>query len=155
MANTSLPVVDGAGATQNVDAYSLPNGDIQQAVVIGDGAIDGRIAKIDTDGSIQVETNRATTATVTLVAASTATSVQILPANGVRRGAIVYNSTGAVLNLRYGSTAATATLWSVKLAANASWIIDVPTWEGAVQGIWVGTVGTTAPVGALVTDMSA
>ena len=148
MADSSLSLVDAAGTTRAVDAQTVGT-DFQQTITIGDGTNAGRVAAVDTDGSLYVQTNTCTTAVKTNVTSS-ATSVTILAANNNRRGAIVFNESTAILYLSYGTTAASLTSYSVRLPANTSWIIDVPTWTGEVRGI-----GAAANGFARVTDMSA
>ena len=152
MADSSVAILDGGGISRAVDAQTIGS-DYQQTVTIGDGVNAGRVAVIDTDGSINVETNRCATPTYASVA-STTTATTLLAANANRRGAIIFNNSTAILYLKYGTAGQTGTVsasaFSVRLATMTSWIIDVPTWEGAVQGIWASVNGN-----AQVTDLSA
>lgn len=153
MADDAVMILDHAGTPRPMDAQTVAGGDFQQTVTLGDGVTAGRVAKIDTDGSINVETNRCSVAAVSTVTSVT-TATTLLAANANRRGAIIFNASTAILYLKYGTAAQTgavsATSYSVRIAANTSWIIDVPTWEGALQGIWASVNGS-----AQVTDLSA
>jgi hypothetical protein len=148
MADSNVSLLDSAGNPVTVDAQ-LVGTDRQQTVTIGDGTNAGRIVRVDTDGSLQVETNPATTATKTNVT-STTSSVTILAANANRRGAIVFNDSTSVLYISYGTSTTSTTSFSVKVAAGAVYLLDVPLWNGAMTGIWSAAQGA-----ARVTDISA
>lgn len=78
-------------------------------------------------------------ASVTQVPIS-ATSVGVLSANAVRSTTYIYNATSRTLYLRFGSTAATTTFYSVRLTSNG--FFEIPkSYTGAVQGIWDSTAG--------------
>lgn len=52
MADTSVPITPGAGV--NVDGFTQSNGDIRQAVVLGDASA-ANTAKVNTDGTVAVQ----------------------------------------------------------------------------------------------------
>ncbi len=84
---------------------------------------------------------------VTSVAAS-ATSVTLLAANSRARKRIIFNGGSTTLSIKLGSTAASASSFSVQLASNAAWELPGPLYCGAITGIWAGS-----PTGnALVTE---
>lgn len=76
------------------------------------------------------------TATVTPVAMST-TSAAVTAGSGAPGGQVRYiaNTTANVLYLRFGSAAASATDFTVQLAAGASWENPAPFYSGPIQGI--------------------
>jgi hypothetical protein len=148
MADSNVSLLDSAGNPVTVDAQ-LVGTDRQQTVTIGDGTNAGRIAKVDTDGSLIVETNPATTAVKTNVT-STTTSTTILAANANRRGAIIFNDSTAILYISYGTSTTSTTSYSVRVAAAAVYLLDVPLYSGAMTGVWASANGA-----ARVTDISA
>lgn len=81
--------------------------------------------------------------------ASSVVSLEILPANANRRGAVLVNDSTAVLYIAYAATAS-ATAYTVKLAAGGQHFMDVPVYTGAVSGIWAAANGACR-----VTDLSA
>jgi hypothetical protein len=65
----------------------------------------------------------------------------ILVANANRYGATVYNDSSAVLYLALGTTAASATDYTVQMVANAYY--EVPfSYTGQIRGIWSAATGT-------------
>lgn len=89
---------------------------------------------------------RAGTATDASVADS-ATSVTILAANALRRGAMVYNDSTATLYLRFSSSAASATSFGVKLFADDFYELSAGmVYTGAITGIWATAAGGAARV---------
>lgn len=152
MADSSVAVLDSAGVARNIDAQTLSNGDFQQTVNIGDGVNSGRTMSVEADGSARVGTNVSTVATKSSVTA-VATDVLILAANVNRRGFMIFNEGGAaVLNLSFGTTAASATSYSVRVAANAVYVGDVPLFTGQIRGIWTGTLTSSV---ARITEFTA
>lgn len=79
------------------------------------------------------------TASVTSVASS-ATSVQLLAAVGSAHGRAVYNDSTAVLYLKYGATAS-ASSYTVQVAAGAYYEFPQPVYCGEVDGIWASANG--------------
>jgi hypothetical protein len=72
--------------------------------------------------------------------ASSATSVNLFAANGAAQGRAVTNDSTAVLYLKFGTTAS-ATSYTVQLAAGAYYEFPRPTYGGAVDGIWASANG--------------
>lgn len=71
--------------------------------------------------------------------ASSATTVTLLAANGLRRGATIWNNSTAVLYVNFGATAS-ATACVVKMVADAYY--EVPYgYTGAISGIWASANG--------------
>jgi hypothetical protein len=67
--------------------------------------------------------------------ADSATSVQLIAANPIRRGVTITNDSSARLYVRLGSDAATTALYTVAL--NQFDVYEVPLgFTGAIQGIW-------------------
>jgi accessory colonization factor AcfC len=88
-----------------------------------------------------------TTGTFSTVASS-ATNVTILAANSNRKGATVFNESTQILFLGLSATAASATEYTVQMAANAYY--EVPfNYRGAIQGLWSSVNGN-----ARVTEMT-
>lgn len=87
--------------------------------------------------------NRATTATVTTVAAS-ASSVTLLAANNARKGATITNDSSAVLYVKFGATASTSS-YTVTLAGSGAApfsYYEVPFgYVGIIDGIWASATG--------------
>ncbi len=79
------------------------------------------------------------TANVTNVAASV-TSVTLLAANALRKGAIVFNSSTSILYLKCAATAASNSFTAV-MAPNSEWVLDVY-YTGIISGIWVSANGS-------------
>jgi hypothetical protein len=147
MADSHLTVTDSTGTPRQIDMHTVGD-DLQQVVAIGDGVNPGRTVQINSDGAIRVESNR-TTAAVLSVVASTTTSTTLLAANANRRGALIYNNSTAMLYLVYGAATATSTAFSVRVPANALYVIDTPLWTGQINGVWAAANGN-----AQCTDMT-
>ena len=83
-------------------------------------------------------TNHAKISTVS----SSATSVAIVAAKQARRGGVIYNSSTAILYLRYGggTGAITAGNYTVAVAADGSHEI-LAGFKGAISGIWAAANG--------------
>lgn len=79
------------------------------------------------------------TATLANVASS-ATNVTVFAANGSAKSRAVYNDSTAVLYLKFGATAS-ATSYTVQLAASAYYEFPQPTFAGQVDGIWAAANG--------------
>jgi hypothetical protein len=148
MADSSVAILDASGISRPADAQ-LVGTDYQQTVTLGDGTNAGRVAAIDPDGSVRVETNVCTTATKTNVTSVT-TSVTILAANAARRAALIFNDSTSLLYLSLGTGATSTTSFSVRVAAGTLYVLDIPLWTGAVTGTWSAVNGA-----ARVTDIGA
>jgi hypothetical protein len=140
MADANVSLLDSTGTPRTIDAQTVGT-DYQQTVTLGDGVNAGRVAKVDT--------NPATTAVKTNVTSVT-TSTTILAANANRRGAIVFNDSTSILYISYGTSTTSATSFSVRVAAGAVYLLDVPLYNGAMTGMWSAVNGA-----ARVTDISA
>jgi hypothetical protein len=81
------------------------------------------------------------TATLSNVAAA-AISTSLLAAGAYRKGVLVFNDADEALLLKYGATAS-ATSYTVKIAAGGYWEMPWPVFTGALDGIW-----ENAPTGA-------
>jgi hypothetical protein len=86
-----------------------------------------------------VTTQQDTDATLANVASS-ATSVTVFSGNGAARGRSVWNDSTQVLYLKYGTTAS-ATSYTVQLAAGAYYEFPQPIYAGRVDGIWASANG--------------
>ena len=87
----------------------------------------------------QGRTAPATTATLANVSSS-ATNVTVVAANANRLGLLLYNDSSAVLYLKFGATAS-ASSFTVALAAGAYWEMPQPVYVGIVDGIWASANG--------------
>lgn len=81
------------------------------------------------------------TAATTSNVASSATNVTLFAANGQAHGRAIYNDSTAVLYLKFGATAS-ATSYTVQLAANTSYSFPTPVYVGQVDGIWASANGS-------------
>lgn len=87
-------------------------------------------------------TDRVGTATLTNVASSAAT-VSLFAGSGNARGRSVFNDSSAILYLKFGTTAASTTSYTVQLAAGAYYEFPSdPLYCGPVQGIWASANGS-------------
>ena len=86
----------------------------------------------------------ATNVTVSRVATST-TSGQLLAANAARVGWRVHNEAAVVLYVLFGTGTASATNYSVSVAAASSYECSIP-FAGAVQGVLASGAGSTAQI---------
>lgn len=156
MADSAISLLDSAGVTRLIDAQTVGT-DFQQTVTIGDGVNAGRLAGVEADASLRTINNSATNVAVSSVTGTT-TATTAVAARATRRGAIIFHeSTGTpVLYLLYGTTGQSGTVsssnYTLRLAANTSYFLDVPLWVGAIQCVWTGTVTTTF---ARITDIYA
>ena len=81
-------------------------------------------------------------ATLTQVPAS-ATSVQLLPANAGRRGAVIVNDGTAALYLAYAATTS-STAYTYRLPPQAIFEMPLPIYTGVISGIWSAANGQAA-----------
>lgn len=142
---TTATVTEGATAADG--AASLPA--VVKVVAGWDGANVQALAT-DASGNVQVDVVNVpdvsvvasagpASATVTQVASS-ATVVTLQAANADRRGLLIFNDSTAALYVKYGS-AASATSFSVKIAAGGYWEMPQPPYSGIVTGIWASANG--------------
>jgi hypothetical protein len=93
--------------------------------------------KLNYNGEVAVDA--ATLSNVT----SSATSGTLVAAGGEgRSGVLVFNDCDKALYLKYGATAS-ATSFTVKIAAGGYWEMPKPIYYGVIDGIW-----ESAPTGA-------
>lgn len=117
-------------------------GDIEVgAVELKDGGSDTRAAvqaaaAANTDVGVVTETKtrRASTATLSNIN-DTASSTSLLASTATRKGVMVTNDSTSDLYLKYGATAS-ATSFTVKIAAGGYWEMPEPIFTGALDGIW-------------------
>lgn len=148
MAHNPVAILDGAGRSTNIDAQETASGDRQQTMTIGDGTNPGRVVNVQPDGALEVASNIASQSALTNVA-SVVASVQLAAANLNRRGLILFNDSTSALYVAYGATAS-ATSFTVKVAAGGLHFMDVPVFLGQVNGAWA-----TANGFCRVTDLTA
>lgn len=84
-------------------------------------------------------TLRPTTATPANVSSS-ATNVTLFAADGTTNARTIYNDSTAVLYVKFGATAS-ATSFTVPLAAGAYYEFPQPVYAGQVDGIWASANG--------------
>lgn len=106
--------------------------------VIQDAALNDRGVNVDAANNLQV-VHYATTPTLTNVASS-ATSVSLLASNGAAKSRIIYNDSTQILYLKFGTTAS-ATSYTAQVGANTLFEFPLPTYTGAVDGIWASANG--------------
>ena len=73
--------------------------------------------------------------------ASSATSVTIFSAAVSANGRVVFNDSTAVLYLAFSTSAASASAYTVQLAAGSYYEFPVPVYAGQVTGIWASANG--------------
>lgn len=145
--NGSLPVV-GNGATDSapvlIGGFDLPSAPtlVNAAAVnsLGSLQVVGASTTLNSGGFLVVANRGNSTATLSNVTEATS-STQLAAAATGRRGFAVFNDTANVLILKFG-TAASATSFTLKIAAGAYWEMSDPLYTGAVHGISAGTGGT-------------
>lgn len=85
-------------------------------------------------------------ATVSRVATSTTTAA-LFAANGGRvRGRVIYNEASAILYVKFGATAS-ATDYTVQVAAGGYYELPVDTYAGVVHGILASGTGSAQCTG--------
>ncbi len=72
--------------------------------------------------------------------ASSASSVTLFAASGTTKGRTIFNDSTAVLYVKFGATAS-ATSYTVQLAAGDYYEFPVPVYSGVVDGIWASANG--------------
>jgi hypothetical protein len=99
-----------------------------------------RVMVVNSAGAPSGDSVAAPATGATTSVASSATTVTILAANTARRGATVYNDSTQVLYLLLGAGTASASVYTVQLAANA--YNEVPFgFTGALTGLWASANG--------------
>ena len=150
VANTKIPVVGtSTPATDGftpvivggVDTPSAPTLSYPASVSpAGALAVVGLGTSIAAGNYVLVAQRGGGTGTLTNVTEATATTQLAASATG-RRGFIVYNDTANVLLLKFRATAS-ATSFTLKVAAGASWHMPDPMYTGLIHAISAGTGGT-------------
>jgi hypothetical protein len=87
-----------------------------------------------------MSTIKTQTAVLTNVVSS-ASSVSLLAANGNANGRAVFNDSTAVLYLKYGVGAASASSYTVQIGAAGYYEFPQPLYGGAVTAIWASANG--------------
>ena len=96
-------------------------------------------APLASNGSVEIETTPAATATITAVASSAA-SVAVVASNAARRGLILSNNSTEPVLVAFAA-AASATAFTVVLAIGQNFVLPAPVYTGAISAIWP-TAGT-------------
>jgi hypothetical protein len=141
------PTPDVLLDSQLVDNTTTP-ATRRETVTLGDPATKANIAAVTADGGLTTVQAPLTTATLANVASSI-TSVTLLALNAARRVATFFNDSTANLFLKFGATAS-ATSFTVKLAAGAYYELPQPVYTGIIDGIWDAANGAVR-----VTEVSA
>jgi hypothetical protein len=110
-----------------------------------DGVSDGDVSGAN---PIPAKEQRAATPSLANVAGS-ASSVTLLAANAARLGAYVFNDSASALYVKFGATAS-ASSFTVKVAAGGYYELPHPCYTGLVDGIWDSATGN-----ARVTEVAA
>lgn len=82
----------------------------------------------------QNEPLRSSSASVTTVS-DTASSTTLLSSNASRRGASFFNNSTSTLYMKFGTTAS-ATDFTIAMAASSFYVLDAPVYTGRIDGIW-------------------
>lgn len=131
--NLAVLAVSGGGTAATIQVNGVSLGDTaRNNIVPSDGLFPWRKQRV----AAQV----GTTVSVTSAAADTL----LLAANPNRAGAVIANDSTSTLNILLGTTAASATNYTVQLSANTSGVqsYTVPlSWIGMVRGFWAAANG--------------
>lgn len=105
-----------------------------------------RTQQLDGSGNIVSPTSSsaATTATLTNVN-DTASSTTLKAAAAGRKGLIIHNDSTSALFVKYGATAS-ASSYTVKIAADGYWEMPQPIYTGVVDGIWASDASGAARI---------
>lgn len=78
---------------------------------------------------------------------SSATNINLLPANPTRKGAVLVNTDANDLWIRYGETAtASSGGWTYKIPQNVTWEMPQPLYTGRIDGIWTAAGAGVAEI---------
>jgi hypothetical protein len=113
-------------------------------VAISDGV---STLDINTNGSLNIKRDNLNTASVTSVTVTTASST-LVSANTSRRGLVLYNDSGKVVSIKYG-TGTTSASFTYKIATGSAFEMPEPIYNGLISGI---TASGSGPV--LVTELT-
>lgn len=133
------PVMIGGRDTTNPTNVPMPWAMTTNAGGEGVGHVIGTSTTITSNAVITAERG-GTTGTLSNVAEATS-STTLASSSTSRRGFIVFNDTSNPLKLKFGSTAS-ATSFTVIVAAATHWQMPLALYTGTVTGISVGTGGT-------------
>lgn len=100
---------------------------------------DAAVLHSDALGRLVTTIGGAGTATLSNVAGN-ASSVTLISSNANRKGAAIYNDSAAVLRVKFGATAS-ATSFTIYMAANSQYVFTAPVYTGIVDGIWESATG--------------
>lgn len=139
--NVALPATGVTTATDDIGGVHY------QRIKAGFGA-EGSHTDVSTAAPLPVVLPKLATATLSNVASS-ATNVTVLAANANRQGVHVFNDSTAILYLKFGATAS-ATSYTVQLAAAQFYEMPTPVYTGILDGLWASANGN-ARVTELVT----
>jgi len=120
-ANASAPDVGNSGGYVTTAAPTYTTGQLEPL-------------SLDTSGNLRVTaiTNKASTATVTLVAVTASTATSLLASNTNRLGASLYNNTNKTVYVLLGAGTASATNFTLSLLTNSYWEVPVD-FSGAIS----------------------
>ena len=135
-----ISVDDGAGSL-TVDGTVAVSGTVAvtQSGAWDEVGINDSGNSITVDGTITSTNETVATATLSNVASS-ATSVQLLGSTAGRKGGYFFNDSTQVLYIKFGTTAS-ATSFTVKMAAGSFYEIPQPVYTGRIDGIWASADG--------------
>jgi len=102
-------------------------------------ALDVSVVDGNGDQLTGFDASRPATATLTSIASSI-TSVTILASNPARRKFLIVNESTRVLKLAFAATA-TATAYSILLAANSFYESELGGYTGIITGLWAAVNG--------------
>lgn len=103
------------------------------------GATDGTLIGNISD-ALKVTHAPTVTATLTSVSASTS-SVSLLGSNSARKGVLFFNDSNATCFIAFSATATTSA-FTRKLPAGDFWDRALPSYSGAISGIWTVANGS-------------
>lgn len=135
--------VSNSGTAETIQVNGVSVGDTaRNSVQISDGTLAWRKAVVSATGALATAPPPSATATETGVAAS-ASSVTVLAANTLRKGAAVTNDqASATLYLRLSATAATAASGGYTVILPGGAYYEVPYgYTGQITGIWSAATG--------------
>lgn len=101
-----------------------------------DGSNDGDVAS---GNPLPTKESRPSSATLANVSGS-ASSVTLVASNANRRGAFIFNDSSSALYIKLGATAS-ATSFTVKVAAGGFYELAQPCYTGIIDGIWDSATG--------------
>ncbi len=101
------------------------------------------VVLVDASGNTYTAgTSPAPSTSIQTSVASSATDVTILASNALRKGAIVYNDSTAILYLLLSSGTSSNTNYSLQLVSQGSIVLSQGDYSGVVKGIWASANGS-------------